>query len=88
MCRERSSLGDTTLAEAFLSEDVASHIQSWEVQLVLEFCDKGTLRDVMDDPAGQHSGPFLRHGTAGVRGCRGFKGLLTDMRKFIGFLFG
>ena len=66
VCRERSSIGDTTLAEAFLSEDVASHIQSWEVQLVLEFCDQGTLRDVIDRSGARHSGPFSRHGEGPV----------------------
>jgi hypothetical protein len=70
--QHQSTIGDTQLAEAFLSEDTAGNVHSWEVQLVLEFCDKGSLRDLLSScpPVG----PFALPGEAvvaagGACGC-------------------
>lgn len=33
---------------AFLSEGLSDSVHSWEVQLVLEYCDKGSLRALLN----------------------------------------
>jgi len=44
-----SSVGDTTLNAAFLSDGVTDMVHSWEVQLVLEYCDQGSLRQLLNN---------------------------------------
>jgi len=43
--------GDDQLAQAFLAGDDEAVRYSWEVQLVLEFCDRGSLRALLSDEA-------------------------------------
>eukprot|EP00775_Hariotina_reticulata_P010053 gene10053-10209_t len=45
---DSSSVGDTTLNTAFLSDGVTDMVHSWEVQLVLEYCDQGSLRQLLN----------------------------------------
>jgi hypothetical protein len=33
---------------AFLNEGLSDSVHSWEVQLVLEYCDKGSLRALLN----------------------------------------
>lgn len=33
---------------AFLNEGLTDSVHSWEVQLVLEYCDKGSLRTLLN----------------------------------------
>ncbi len=33
---------------AFLNEGLADSVHSWEVQLVLEYCDQGSLRQLLN----------------------------------------
>lgn len=46
---DSSSVGDTTLNAAFLSDGVTDMVHSWEVQLVLEYCDQGSLRQLLNN---------------------------------------
>lgn len=45
---DSSSVGDSTMNAAFLNEGLADSVHSWEVQLVLEYCDKGSLRALLN----------------------------------------
>lgn len=48
-CRlDSSSVGDSTMNAAFLNEGLTDSVHSWEVQLVLEYCDKGSLRTLLN----------------------------------------
>lgn len=48
-CRlDSSSVGDSTMNAAFLNEGLSDSVHSWEVQLVLEYCDKGSLRALLN----------------------------------------
>lgn len=48
-CRlDNSSVGDSTMNAAFLNEGLSDSVHSWEVQLVLEYCDKGSLRALLN----------------------------------------
>lgn len=38
---DSSSVGDSTMNAAFLNEGLSDSVHSWEVQLVLEYCDMG-----------------------------------------------
>jgi hypothetical protein len=55
---EGSSVGDSTLNAAFLEEGQGDAVHSWEVQLVLEYCDQGSLRQLLNK-----TGPFKTPGT-------------------------
>lgn len=41
-------MGDSTMNAAFLNEGLSDSVHSWEVQLVLEYCDKGSLRALLN----------------------------------------
>lgn len=57
---DSSSVGDSTMNAAFLNEGLSDSVHSWEVQLVLEFCDKGSLRNLLNK-----QGPFQAAGACG-----------------------
>lgn len=46
---DASSVGDSSLNAAFLNEGLAESVHSWEVQLVLEYCDQGSLRQLLNN---------------------------------------
>jgi hypothetical protein len=55
-------VGDSTLNAAFLSgEGLGDSVHSWEVQLVLEMCDMGSLRSLLNK-----QGPFVTRGACFV----------------------
>lgn len=45
---DSSSVGDSTMNAAFLNEGLGDSVHSWEVQLVLEYCDQGSLRSLLN----------------------------------------
>lgn len=55
---------------AFLSEGLSDSVHSWEVQLVLEYCDKGSLRALLNK-----QGTLVTTG-----GCGNGKGGVSDAR--------
>lgn len=54
---DRSSVGDSTMNAAFLNEGLSDSVHSWEVQLVLEYCDQGSLRSLLNK-----KGAFIQPG--------------------------
>lgn len=60
---DSSSVGDSTMNAAFLNEGLGDSVHSWEVQLVLEYCDQGSLRSLLNRkgafslPGGNWNGP-------------------------------
>jgi hypothetical protein len=51
---------------AFLNEGLSDSVHSWEVQLVLEYCDKGSLRALLNK-----QGVFMQPGVFGGGGWLG-----------------
>ena len=52
---------------AFLNEGLSDSVHSWEVQLVLEYCDKGSLRALLNKQGGfVLNGRFCRQAVARI----------------------